>query len=117
MITRFERETNLAGREIQTARDMLPKVKISDSIAREGINLVQRLGIDSLRAEITLFEASRAYAAADGRMEVKKEDLLRIAPMALRLRKSDFISKYFENQKVEEDLIVRKIATMKAKKQ
>ena len=31
-------------------------------------------------------------------MEVKKEDLLRIAPMALRLRKSDFISKYFENQ-------------------
>lgn len=117
MITRFERETSLAGREIQTARDMLPKVKISDNIAREGIHLVQRLGIDSLRAEITLFEASRAYAAADGRMEVKKEDLLRIAPMALRLRKSDFILKYFENQKVEEDLIVRKIAPMKIKKQ
>ncbi len=117
VITRFERETSLAGREIQTARDMLPKVKISDNIAREGIHLVQRLGIDSLRAEISLFEAARAYAAADGRMEVKKEDLLRIAPMALRLRKSDFISKYFENQKVEEDLIVRKIAPMKIKKQ
>lgn len=117
VITRFERETSLAGREIQTARDMLPKVKISDNIAREGIHLVQRLGIDSLRAEISLFEAARAYAAADGRMEVKKEDLHRIAPMALRLRKSDFISKYFENQKVEEDLIVRKIAPMKIKKQ
>ena len=117
MITRFERETNLAGREIQTARDMLPMVKISDNIAREGIRLVQRVGIDSLRAEISLFEASRAYAAADGRAEVKKEDLLRIAPMALRLRKSDFIAEYFENQKVEEDLIVRKIAPMKAKKQ
>ena len=28
---RFQRETGLAGREIQTARDMLPKVTISDS--------------------------------------------------------------------------------------
>jgi len=116
MITRFERETGLACREIQFARDMLPKVTISDAIAREGIRLVQRLGIDSVRAEITLFEASRAYAAADGRVEVKKDDLLRIAPLALRLRKSDFITKYFENQQSEEEMIARKIAPLKARK-
>ena len=116
MITRFERETGLACREIQFARDMLPKVTISDAIAREGISLVQRLGIDSVRAEITLFEASRAYAAADGRVDVKKDDILRIAPLALRLRKSDFITKYFENQQSEEEMIARKIAPLKARK-
>jgi len=116
MITRFERETGLACREIQFARDMLPKVTISDAIAREGIRLVQRLGIDSVRAEITLFEASRAYAAADGRVDVKKDDILRIAPLALRLRKSDFITKYFENQQSEEEMIARKIAPLKARK-
>jgi magnesium chelatase subunit I len=116
IISRFQRDTALASREIQTARDMLPKVVISDDIAWEGIRLVKRLGIDSLRAEITLFEASRAYAAADGRMDVKKDDLLRVAPMALRLRKSDFISTYFEHQQIEEDLITRKIAPMKARK-
>lgn len=116
MITRFERETGLACREIQIARDNLPKVTISDAIASEGIRLIQRLGIDSVRAEITLFEASRAYAAADGRVEVKKDDLLRLAPLALRLRKSDFITNYFENQQSEEELIVRKIAPLKARK-
>jgi magnesium chelatase subunit I len=117
LITRYSRDTSMAGREIQAARDMLPQVTIADKIAEHGIRLVQRIGIDSLRAEITLFEASRAYAAADGRKEVKKEDLLRIAPMALRLRKSDFITHFFEAQKEEEDLISRKIAPMKARKE
>ena len=115
IINQFQRDTALASREIQTARDLLPLVTISDAIAREGIRLVQRLRIDSLRAEITLFEASRAYAAADGRKEVKKEDLFHIAPMALRLRTSEFMDKYFEHQQVEEDQISRKLAPMKAR--
>jgi hypothetical protein len=49
-------------------------------------------------------------------LEVKKDDLLRIAPLALRLRKSDFITKYFENQQSEEEMIARKIAPLKARK-
>jgi len=73
------------------------------------------LTIDSLRAEVTLFEASRAYAAADGRKEVIKDDLARIAPMALRLRKSQFIASYFQDQKIEEELISRKIVPLKGR--
>jgi magnesium chelatase subunit I len=58
--------------------------------------------IESLRAEITLFETARAYAAAAGRQVVSSEDLRVVAPMALRLRRSGFIQEYFTRQKDEE---------------
>lgn len=115
LISKYSRDTAMARREIQTARDMLPEVVISDKVAQIGIRLTQKLGIDSLRAEVTLFEASRAYAAADGRKEVIKDDLARIAPMALRLRKSQFIASYFQDQKLEEELISRKIVPLKGR--
>jgi magnesium chelatase subunit I len=60
------------------------------------------MGIDSLRAEITWFESARAYAAADGRDEVTLDDLKAVAPMALRLRRSQFMNEYFKGQLGEE---------------
>jgi magnesium chelatase subunit I len=60
------------------------------------------MGIDSLRAEITWFESARAYAAADGRNEVTMEDLKAVAPMALRLRRSPFMTEYLRGQVSEE---------------
>jgi magnesium chelatase subunit I len=65
--------------------------------------LVQKLGVDSLRAELTWFEAARAYAAADGRPEVITADLRAVAPMSLRLRRSQFMADYFNVQNTEED--------------
>ncbi|NUM43261.1 MAG: ATP-binding protein [Anaerolineales bacterium] len=94
--------TELAREEIQTARQLLPSVQLPDRVAQMGLELVQHLQIDSLRAEITLFEAARAYAAADNRLEVAPEDLQQIAPMALRLRRSPFMAQYFEHQNLEE---------------
>jgi magnesium chelatase subunit I len=58
--------------------------------------------IDSLRAEITMFEAVRAYAAADGRQEVQDSDLHEVAPLALRARRSEFMIEFFKGQQVEE---------------
>ena len=81
----------------------MPKVSLPDKVARPAIRLVQKLGIDSLRAEITWFEAARAYAAADGRSKVSPEDLQAVAPMALRLRRSQFMTEYFSNQAGEEE--------------
>src|SRR5688500_12430697 len=60
------------------------------------------MGIDSLRAEITWFESARAYAAADGRVEVTIDDLKAVAPMALRLRRSPFMNEYIKGQMGEE---------------
>jgi len=75
---------------------------IPDRVANPAIELVQRMGIDSLRAEITWFESARAYAAADGRSEATTEDLRAVAPMALRLRRSQFMTEYLKGQLTEE---------------
>jgi Mg-chelatase subunit ChlI len=98
----YDEDMLTVAAEIQTARDRLPKVKLTDKVAKPAIEMVQKLGIDSLRAEITWFEAARAYAAADVRINVIPRDLKAVAPMALRLRRSQFMKEYFKNQEDEE---------------
>jgi magnesium chelatase subunit I len=63
---------------------------------------IKRLGIDSHRAEIVLFEAARAHAAADGRTQADPSDLHAVAAMALRQRRSSFMQDYFAAQQDEE---------------
>ncbi len=99
----YSDETRAAAEEIQSARNQLPKVVIPDKVAKPAIKLIHKLGIDSLRAEISWFEAARAYTAADGRIKVTSEDLHSVAPMTLRLRRSSFMKDYFSNQEGEEE--------------
>jgi len=89
--------------ELEATRKRLHQVHLSNRVAKDAIAMIQELGVDSLRAEITWFEAARAYAAASGRTTVKLADLHAVAPMALRLRRSKFIDQYFEDQKGEEE--------------
>jgi magnesium chelatase subunit I len=105
MAGEYDSVTEVAREEIQTARSLLPDVQLPDPVAQMGLKFVQQLKIDSLRAEITMFEAARAYAAADNRLEVTPDDLRQVAPMALRLRRSSFMTQYFDQQKTEEDNI------------
>jgi magnesium chelatase subunit I len=102
MASSYSEETIAAAEEIQFARALLPKVLLPDTIARPAIKLVHKMGIDSLRAEISWFESARAYAAAAGRKRVIREDLRAVAPMALRLRRSQFMAEYFSSQEGEE---------------
>jgi magnesium chelatase subunit I len=98
----FAEEMQAAAAEISSARELLRNVTVPDQIANPAIELVQRMGIDSLRAEITWFESARAYAAADGRTEVNMDDLKAVASMALRLRRSQFMTEYLKGQMLEE---------------
>src|SRR5512135_3679787 len=59
----FTDETQLARQEIQAAREILPAIKISRQLTTRVLDLIHALKIDSLRAEITLFEAARAFTA------------------------------------------------------
>lgn len=104
-VEQFAEETLYTRAEIQTARDLLTDVKIKDEIAQLGLDLIEEIHIDSLRAEITLFEVARALAAADARAEVSADDILQVAPMALRLRRSEYIHDFFATQDTEEDEI------------
>jgi magnesium chelatase subunit I len=102
MIAQFSAEMEAAAEEIRTARERVKKVQLPDKVANPAIQLVQKMGVDSLRAEITWFEAARAYAAADDRTEVTFSDLKAVAPMTLRLRRSSYMNEYFKGQQGEE---------------
>jgi len=107
MSASYAEHTLAARAEIQTARDLLPTVKLTREAEVGGLTLVHQLEIDSLRAEITLFEAARALAAADGRDQALLRDVQEVAPMALRLRRSQFMFDYFHGQEAEERGIQR----------
>lgn len=101
----YKDESRLAQAEIQIARELLPEVIVPEDVSRNGLELIRQLKIDSLRAEITLFEAARAFAALDNRKAVSMEDIHTIAAMALRMRRSEFIEKYLSDQSQEEQEI------------
>lgn len=106
-LRQYASDTELVQKEIQLARENLGKVVIHDDVAKLGLEIISRLKIDSLRAEITLFEAARAHAVADGRLEVTAQDLSKVAPLALRLRRSSFITDYLSRQQDETDELTK----------
>jgi magnesium chelatase subunit I len=98
----YSASNSLVVGEVQQIRDHMSKVELSDEIARIGLELVTRLQIDSARAEISLFEASRAHAALDNRFQVQVNDILAVAPLTLPLRRSSFMTEYFAAQEKED---------------
>jgi magnesium chelatase subunit I len=109
-------ETLAAADEIAAARSRLPQVQLTPQVERAGMAWVKRLGIDSHRAEVVLFEAARAYASSDGRTQVEPSDLGAVAPMALRQRRSHFMDDYFAAQKDEEREIASVIKSTNRKR-
>lgn len=111
--------TDVARGEIQAARLALKEVELNPKAERFALGLIEEMGIHSLRAELTLFEAARAHTIADGRQKAKITDVQRVAAMALRLRRSSYIDEYLavqsdEDQEIEG--IVRKLKTPKKKR-
>ena len=101
--------TRVFREEIQIARENIAEIELPDEIAKAGLDLIGNLDLDSLRAEITLFEAARAHAAADARVQVTVEDLRVVAPMALRLRRSAYLDQYIADQSTETELLEKAI--------
>ncbi|MCB8979617.1 MAG: ATP-binding protein [Ardenticatenaceae bacterium] len=101
----FADGTLALAEEIQQAKDRLPQVTVSDAARELGLKLVKQLAIDSNRAEITLFEAARAHAAADERNEVLPEDVQAVALLALRQRQSPELAKFFADQSDEDAML------------
>ncbi|HSR34569.1 MAG TPA: ATP-binding protein, partial [Anaerolineae bacterium] len=101
LIAAVVEDTIAFGQEIERARDLLPQVELSPEAEQLALRMIQELGISSHRAEITILEAARAYAAADNRELATTEDVAQVALMALRQRRSEFIRKYFELAQAE----------------
>ncbi len=106
-------EAILATREeVSAARQLLPEVTLTDEALGFGLQLVLRMEIDSHRAEYAMFEAARAYAAADGRVQAEVRDVHAVAPLALRQRRSQFMADFFSVQQQEDETIRRLVDDM-----
>ena len=99
----YAEQTLILAQEIESARQRLPKVVISEQAKELGLDLVQQLDIASNRAEITLFEASRSYAAADERLQVIESDVEAVALIALRMRQSSGLAEFLKVQHTEDE--------------
>ena len=94
----FAEQTLLLVEEIQAARSRLSDVSISTEAKEVGLEIIQKLKIESGRAEITLFEAARAYAAAEEREKVSRLDIEAVAVLALRMRQSKGMAQFMQLQ-------------------
>jgi magnesium chelatase subunit I len=81
----------------------LQSVKIKRAARALGLALIESMAIASSRAEITLFEAARAHAAADERDAVIPADVRSVALMALRFRQSNSIRAFLKAQDAEDE--------------
>ena len=99
----YAEQTLILAQEVEAARRRLPKVAISDKAKELGLDLIQQMDIASNRAEITLFEAGRAYASADERLEVTETDVEAVALIALRMRQSLGLAEFLNVQYSEDE--------------
>jgi magnesium chelatase subunit I len=105
LIAALAEDTITFGEGIAHARALLPEVNLTADAEGLALHMVQELEISSHRAEITMLEAARAHAAADGRTLATADDVTAVAPMALRQRRSQFMREYFEAARREESEI------------
>ena len=102
MAAAFAEQTLALAAEIDAARSLLPRVDIDDAAIHMTMALVSSLKIDSSRAEISLFESARAYAAADNRSLVSLDDIHAVALLSLRFRHSPQLDDFFTRQEAED---------------
>jgi magnesium chelatase subunit I len=102
LVTALAEDTLAFGEEIVGARERLPQVELAPEAVQLALQMILDLGIASQRAEISMLEAARAYAAADNRKVATIVDVVAVAPMALRQRRSDFMRKYSQDAHAEE---------------
>jgi magnesium chelatase subunit I len=109
---RYADEMARLKQEVAAAREILPHVTIAPAAEEFALGSIQALNIPSHRAEITLLEAARARVAADYRTEVGVEDVQKVAPLALRLRRSSRLDAYTEQIADEDRAIAAALARM-----
>jgi magnesium chelatase subunit I len=111
---RFADELSKLKQEVAAARDLLPRVAVAAAAEEFALGCIQALKIPSHRAEIALLEAARARVAADNRLEVTKEDIAKIAPLALRQRRSLQLESYAAQVAIEDAAIAEALGQIGA---
>lgn len=88
-IERFAPETQALTEQITTAQSRLARVRISGRQRTLISELCTEAHVAGHRADLIIEQAARALAAFSGRLEVEDEDIIRVAPLALRHRRRE----------------------------
>lgn len=88
-IERFAAETQMLAGKIKTAKSRLSKVQISGRQRALISELSTEARVAGHRADLIIEQAARALAAFSERLEVEDEDIIKVAPLALRHRRRE----------------------------
>jgi magnesium chelatase subunit D len=88
-IERFAAETQALAQQIKTAQSRLARVQISGRQRALITELSTEARVAGHRADLIIEQAARALAAFSERLEVEDEDIIQVAPLALRHRKRE----------------------------
>ncbi|MFF2544359.1 putative cobaltochelatase [Kitasatospora sp. NPDC058063] len=103
---RFAEEERALAERIVAARELLPKVELTDVALRQITAVCAAFEVDGLRADIVMARTAVALAAWDGRTEVQEEDVRKAAQLALphRRRRNPFDAPGLDEEQLERTL-------------
>lgn len=85
-ITNYKSKNENIAAQIETAKNRLKSVKISNAIIEYCSELAIQHQVEGLRADILLLKTARAFAAYQNTLEIAKEDVDKIADFVLNHR-------------------------------
>jgi len=88
----WEQEEKKLAKRILNARELMPRVQVSDKILQKIAQVAIEIGVDGHRADLVMMKAAKTMAAFRGRDVVSEEDVLESAELALyhRVRRKPF---------------------------
>ncbi|MEV6212173.1 putative cobaltochelatase [Kitasatospora sp. NPDC051914] len=103
---RFAGEERALAERITAARELLPKVELTDAALRQITAVCAAFEVDGLRADIVMARTAVALAAWAGRTEVLEEDVRKAAQLALphRRRRNPFDAPGLDEEQLDRTL-------------
>ncbi|WP_316527015.1 putative cobaltochelatase [Kitasatospora brasiliensis] len=103
---RFAQEERDLAERITAARELLPKVELTEVALRQITAVCAAFEVDGLRADIVMARTAVALAAWDGRTEVLEEDVRKAAQLALphRRRRNPFDAPGLDEEQLDRTL-------------
>lgn len=102
----FEPQQAKLRQEIRAAKELLPQVKVENSVLELAARISIAMEVDGHRSDITMVKASMTIAALEGRTRITREDLAEAAGLVLphRMRRRPFEEGGMDFGKIQEIL-------------
>lgn len=99
----WEEEQDHLCQQIIAAKDLLPKVQISDEMLFLIAQIAIEMGVDGHRADLIMMKAAKSIAVFNGREEVTEEDVRQSVDLVLshRMRRKPFQEMDVDRQKLQ----------------